>query len=93
VKKYLAEVVKEYVMDIEGIDFKIKGRITKSTDQEGHGDQFHWEISHYYKPSKGAASTYSPSLRTADSIQEVEAFLMAYMRGFTTFDITLNESY
>jgi hypothetical protein len=88
----IAEIVGEYVLFVEGLSFSVKGRITKSTNQEG-SEEFRWEISHHYRPSESAGGVYYPSVRESKSFDEVRQLLMAYMNCFTTIDVTPNEHY
>lgn len=87
----IAEVVKEYVVEVEGLDFSVKARIMKSTDSGGK-EEFRWDISHYYCPSQGAG-VYSPSKRTDASFRVLEGLLKAYMGNFTMIGVVPNEYY
>ena len=89
---HLFEVMKEYIMFVEGLDFSVKGRVTQSTNQEGE-DEFHWEISHYYRTKESAAAVYIPSKKTTKSFELTKSILMAYMKGFTTIGVKPNERY
>ena len=83
-------VLKEYTMDVEGLNYAIKGMITKRVNERGSGDYF-WSVSHYCKPSKQAATIYIPSRICGDTFDEAEQHLMMYMTTFTTIDVTPND--
>ncbi|MEW6609584.1 MAG: hypothetical protein AB1414_19425 [bacterium] len=84
----ISEVVKEYVLDVEGLYVTVKGRISKTEN-----NKFRWQISHYCKPSETAAGVYRPSNTTFNSFDEAERELKLYMNSFTTIDVTPNEYY
>lgn len=87
----ISEIVKEYVLEVDDLDFAVKARITKSTTPDGQ-EEFHWDISHYCCPSQ-TAGVYSPSKRTDASFQVIEGLVEAYMNAFTTIGVTPNEFY
>ena len=89
---YTYEVVKEYVLIVEGLDFSVKGRISRLIKDSGV-DEYYWDISHHYRPSEKAAGVYSPSKKTTHSFNEAEFLLSGYMKGFTTIGVTPNELY
>jgi len=83
------KVVKEYVFTVDDLEHCVKGRICKNIES----DVYSWDISHYYRPSKNAATVYFPSKKSAPSLEETEFLLMAYARGFTNLDVKKNENY
>ena len=89
---YLYEVVKEYVLIVEGLDHSVKGRIERVVKDSGT-EEYYWAISHYYRGSESAGTPYSPSRRTTNSFDESRALLLMYMRGFTTIGVTPNERF
>jgi len=91
-KNWIGEIVKEFVLRVDGLEFSVKGLIVKSRGPEGE-DTFEWAISHYYKPSEKAATIYIPSARSGKTLEEAEQLLMAYMQTFTTLDVTPNQYY
>lgn len=91
-EKVIAQVVKEYVMDVEGLDFVVKGRIVKFLNKEGR-EVFRWSISHHYKSSEKAITPYYPSKLTGDTLGEAEDLLLSYMKGFTAIGVTSNGYY
>jgi hypothetical protein len=88
----IAEIVKQYVMHVREVEPTIKARISKLKGPDGQ-DQYQWEISHNYRPSKKAGGVYYPSTRTGRTLQEVEGLLMAYMASFTPIDVTPTKNY
>lgn len=89
---YLFEIVKEYVLRIEGLDHSVKGRVVKLIKDTG-AEEYTWDISHNYRPSESAAAVYYPSEKTTNSFKETESLLLQYMNGFTKIDVTPNELY
>lgn len=83
-------VLKEYTMDVEGVNHAVKGVIAKRVVERGSGD-FFWSISHYCKPSKQAATIYIPSGISGDTYEQAERYLMMYMKSFTNIEVTPNE--
>jgi hypothetical protein len=88
----ISEVVKEYVLDVDELNFSVKGRVTKTIRADGL-DEFYWNISHHYRPSETAGGVYYPSRIRTDTLEEAERLLLLYMSGFTTIDVTPNMDY
>ena len=78
--KEMLEIIKEYVIRVEGLSFPVKARIMKRSD-----GYYEWEISHYYKPENGV-DFYSPDQQSGDSIQRVETLLSYYVKGMSAVD-------
>lgn len=87
----IAEVMKQFVMSVPGVEPCVKARITKFVDAEGR-TQFRWEISHFYAPSEDAG-VYFPSKPTGPDLDNVETMLKAYMNNFTAISVTPNKDY
>lgn len=87
----IAEVVKQFVMCVPGVEPNVKARITRFKDNEGQ-TQFRWETSHHYAPSEGAGVKF-PDKRTDIDIDVVENMLTAYMNGFAAIKVTPNDNY
>lgn len=91
-ESWIGEVVKEFVLRVDGLKFSVKRRIAKSTNPEGQ-DEFEWDISHYCKGSKGAGTAYIPGSRREKTLEYAECSLMAYMKGFTAWGAEPNDYY
>ncbi|MBN1841505.1 MAG: hypothetical protein JW883_04375 [Deltaproteobacteria bacterium] len=89
---YLYEVVREYVLVVEGLEHSVKGRVSRLIKDAGV-EEYSWDISHHYRPSEKAGGVYYPDKETTNSFDETEFLLFAYMTGFTTIDVTPNELY
>lgn len=85
------EVVKEYVIHVEGLDFPVKGRVLKRHEPSKDDFTYMWEISHYCKPEETAIGVYIPSLNIANSFEEVEHMLLRYMRKFTNIGVKASD--
>jgi hypothetical protein len=90
--KYISEVIKEYVLEHDDLDFSVKGRITKTVRDDG-ANEYYWSISHHYRPSESAATVYYPSRIRTETFEEAEHLLHLYMSGFTAIDVTPNKHY
>jgi hypothetical protein len=86
--KEIVEVVKEYILYAEGLDFKVKGRITKPKER----DEYFWDINHYW--GKKGVPPNNPSERTFKTVEEAESSLFSYMNGFSEAgQVTQNDRY
>jgi len=90
--KYIFEIVKEYVLKHDDLDFSVKGRIAK-TVRDDEVDEYFWEISHHYRPTETAIGRYHPSRVKTGTFEEAENLLLMYMSGFTAIDVELNKNY
>lgn len=90
--RVIAEVVKEYILHHDELDFTVKGRITKIKDNDGVY-KYEWSISHYCKPSEQAGGVHAPSSRSSINLKGAEDSLFAYMEAFTNIGIKQNNSY
>ena len=88
VKTY--EIVKQYVFWVDGLDYTVKGRISRNLDPNV-GEPFRWEISHNYKPSKTAGTRYYPSVVSAGTLEDAEMHLFAYANAFTNIGVEANK--
>lgn len=88
----ILEIVKEYLLQLDELDFVIKGRICR-LGKEGGEFEYFWDISHHCKPSDDAAGVYYPSRVLVDTFDEAERLLMRYMESFTTFSVTKNKTF
>jgi len=86
------EVVKEYVLTVEGLEHSVKGRISRLRKDVGV-EEYYWDISHHYRPSKEHAGVYYPSGKTTNSFEDAENHLLSYIHNFTTIDVTPNNLY
>jgi hypothetical protein len=89
--KELYQVLKEYVLWTD-LDYSVKGRVVE-WQREDPNLRYGWEVSHHYKPSKGAAGVYRPSRTVGPRADEMEHLMLAYMRGFTGIDVIPNPHY
>ena len=86
-----AEIIKEYRVRVEGLDFPIKARIVKTLS----GDDSHLflgELSHYCQQEKSAGDVYQPSLVRQD-FNQVEHLIIRYLENFTSFNVIENRNY
>lgn len=81
--KYISEVVKEYILEHDALDFSIKGRITKTLRADGVNEYF-WSISHHYRPTHNAAGVYYPSRVQTETLEEAEQLLLFTCRVLQT---------
>jgi hypothetical protein len=86
-----AEIVKEYVVQVSGLDHSVKARIIKSIEGESR-HLFLAQISHYCKPDESAAEVYRPSF-LFNNFTTTETRVLDYLKNFTTIDVTVNERY
>lgn len=87
----IQKIISEYVVDVTGLNFPIKGRVLEIKDEDSE-TQYRWEVSHYCKPSD-RAGVYAPSLRIAATIKEEEALLHLYLFPFTDIGVEKNNFY
>lgn len=87
-KIYTEKVVSEFIARVDGLEFSVKGRVTKSIDPETD-HKFNWSISHYYCPSENAGPHY-PSSSSVKTIGEAESLLLGYIRNFTCIRVVPN---
>ena len=90
--KVINEIIYEYKMYVDNLDFEIKGRILKNVD-ESEEYIYSWEVSHFCKPSENAAGVYIPSTSRAKTIKEAKVLLFSYMDTFTNIDVETNNYY
>lgn len=83
------EVVKQYVVDVEGLDIKVKARIGFNSTS----GIYYWDISHYYKPSTRDATPYQPSRRADSTFEVVDRLLLDYLSSFTNIGVVANPRY
>lgn len=86
-----AEIIKEFRINIDGLEHSVKGRIVKSIKGDS-SEIYLGELSHYCKPSEEAATIYQPSL-VSKSYENVEYQLLNYLEKFTLINVTNNPSY
>jgi hypothetical protein len=91
VKTY--EIVKQYMFDVNGLDYKVKGRIWRNLDPNAEQHPFGWQISHHCKPSESAGGVYYPSAVSARTLEEAEMLLFAYAKSFTNIGVKPNEDF
>ena len=91
-KKQLSRVVREYVLWVGELEYSIKGRVCEIIEdpQDVH---YEWEVSHHYKPSASAMAPYHPSATRGTSVDEVEALMLIYLKGFSGIGVVKNERY
>lgn len=85
------EVIKEFKINIEGLDHAVKGRVVKSVKGD-FSDVFLGEFSHLCKPHKGASDVYSPDISRQDVDQAIN-LVLNYLESFTTIDVKPNKRY
>jgi hypothetical protein len=86
-----SEIIKEYKVNVQGLDFPVRARIIRDV----RGDEQHvflGELSHYCKQFEDAATPYYPSL-VRQSIDSLESLIIDYLEKFTTIDVVENEFY
>lgn len=85
------EVIKEFKINIEGLDHAVKGRVVKSV--KGYFDEVYLgEFSHYCKPHEGAFDVYSPDISRQDVDQAIN-LVLNYLESFTTIGVVPNKRY
>lgn len=89
----LYEIIKEYSLYIDELGYSVRARIIKNLKPIGQESPFEWNVSHYCKPSEGAAGVYIPSTQSGETFQEAEDLLFAYLNSFTTIGVRPNENY
>jgi hypothetical protein len=85
------EIVKQYLFWVDGLDYKVKGRISRNL-KPNVGEPFMWEISHHYKPSD-KAGVYYPSKVSAGTLEDAERLLLIYAKAFTNIGVKANEDF
>jgi hypothetical protein len=88
-ENYFYEVIKEFVVEVEGFDENIKLKIIKSDDD----GRYKWETSHYYKLDSSAAGVYIPSRNYAKTYEECYQLMRLYCDGFCNIKIEANTFY
>ncbi|MFT2159345.1 hypothetical protein [Pseudomonas putida] len=81
------KVVEEYIFEVDGLDFDVKGRITFTEGMPESTGGYLWEISHTYKPTEDAIGPYRPSRRNAQTLEEARSLLFQYADNFKTFSV------
>ena len=76
----IAEVIKEFVVYLEGSEVTVRCRIEYFRDYEK--DPYMWTISHLWKAEK-AFGAYSPSKRNFPTLEQAEESLLTYLSGFS----------
>jgi len=90
--KEISEVLKEYVIDVDDLEFRVKGRLVKTTN-EGRQEKYGWAISHYCAGTEDAGP-YVPSKIWWDTYEAAEGNLLAYMKSFdASFGVQPNKFY
>ena len=89
-KTSVEKVVSQFIAQVDGLEFAIKGRITELVDTETNS-KFQWSISHHYRPSESAAGVYYPSALSAKTVEEAEFLLLSYMKNFTSIGVVPNQ--
>jgi hypothetical protein len=86
-----AEIIKQYRVRVEGLDFTVYGRIIKSVKGEDE-ESYLGELSHYCKQSKDDLGAYKPSLVRRE-IEQVESLIIQYLEKFTNINVEKNNYY
>lgn len=87
------EIMKEFKISVDNLDFEIQGRLLKRISGESEFNvDYKWEISHYYRPTDGA-TVYYPSQNYAATLKKAEQLLLKYMTPFTNIDVEINHNY
>ncbi len=90
-KNELNQVMEEYEVMVEGLNYKIKGKVLKSVSDDGEVS-FIGSLSHYCKPDEGSADVYRPSLGRRE-IESARHLLIQYLKSFTNIDVEQNMYY
>lgn len=86
-----AEIIKEFRVNVQGLDYSVKGRIVKSV--KGDFDNVYLgEFSHYCKPHVDAIDVYSPDI-VRQNFDSAERLVLSYLENFTTIDVKPNKHY
>lgn len=86
-----AEIIKEYRVQVSGLDYPIYGRIVKGVDGDSQ-NTFLGELSHYCKQSEDDFDAYRPSL-VGQTEDRVEYLLIRYLKAFTDIAVVKNDWY
>ncbi|HRN40918.1 MAG TPA: hypothetical protein PK649_02455 [Vicingus sp.] len=86
-----AEIIKQYRVKVEGVNFTVYGRIIKSVSGDDE-NVFLGELSHYCKQTEDAIDVYRPSL-VGNNIDRVEHLITNYLEKFTNINIEENKYY
>ena len=89
---YIAQVIKEFVVLPDAVDFAVRCRVVEFLDAEPHL-RYGWDISHYYKGTENAVGAYRPSRTRGASIDEVEKMMLTYANNFTAIGVEPNPFY
>jgi hypothetical protein len=87
------QVERSYVFRVDGVDHPVTARVRRNMHPDSSETEYTYEISHYYRPTKDAATVYYPSRTLASSADEAERFLWDYVAYFTPIDVTANDEY
>lgn len=77
----IAEVVKEYRINVSDLEESVHAVIVYYPDREPQL-RYEWRISHHYRPTP-QAGFYFPSVRSEATFKACEQLLMAYAKSFT----------
>lgn len=83
------KILEEYVFDVEGLGYPVKGRVSYIEGMPESLGGFFWEISHCYKPTADALGVYRPSRRNGQTLEEARDLLFAYAQNFQTFEVSV----
>ncbi len=89
--KELSRVLVEYVLWVEALQYKVKGRVIERID--GAEPRFLWEVSHHYVPLTGEVGQHYPTATRASTREAAEALLLDYLRNFTDNGVVANDMY
>jgi len=86
----IKEIITEYKVSLDALDYTVKGRILKEIKD---GGEYYWEVSHYCKPSETAGGAYIPSLTHAPTFEQAKNLMFAYLNSFTNIGVIPNKMF
>ena len=82
------QIIKEYVVTVEGLSHDVKGRVIKNLSHE-NDPSYEYQVSHYCK-QENTQSTHHPESPYGNTEDEAELHLLDYLTKFTRSGIEVN---
>lgn len=86
------EIVKEFEIYVEDLNFPIRARIVKILSDNNEDIRYDASLSHYCKQDEIAIDTYYPSFIRKDLLS-TETLLMNYLKRFRNLAVKENKNY
>lgn len=91
-KNEILTIIKEFEYEVKDYPYLVKAKILQNKSRSSD-KMYYGRLSHYCKPSEFAASAYRPSSFNGFNLKAVEKDLLAYLKGFTSYGIEVNEEF